>query len=90
MYLLMSRKIRVKVLYFAYVREVAGTSNEEFMLTEPAYIADIFSKVTAAHPRIAQLNEVIKIALNRKIILQRRTVLNDGDEVALIPPVTGG
>ena len=84
-----SNNLTINVLYFAQLRELAGARTEKFTLSNPANVADLFSKVTESHPEILQLCSVIQTSLNRKMA-KKNAVLSDGDEVAFMPPVTGG
>ena len=83
--------IRIKALYFAQVREAVGTASDEFTLPSGSTVTteDLFSKVAEMHPQLNQLSIVVQISVNRKIV-QTAIVLNDGDEVAFLPPIMGG
>ena len=82
---------KIITLYFAQIREAAETPSDEFILPPGSTMTteDIFSKVIEMHPQIRQLSDSIQISVNRKIV-QASMVLNDGDEVAFLPPVMGG
>jgi molybdopterin converting factor subunit 1 len=79
--------IRLKVLYFAYIREVAGVSRESISYTNNSTLGEFITKLGKIHPRLLELN--FQVAVNRTIA-GRRLHLKDGDEIAIIPPVTGG
>jgi molybdopterin converting factor subunit 1 len=81
--------IKVKVLYFANAKEVAGTREEEFILSAPASSDLLLRRILEIHPGIKNLRKTISISVNRKIISED-LLLNDKDEVALLPPVAGG
>lgn len=81
--------IKVKVLYFANVKEVAGTREEEFIISKPASSDLLLRKILEVHPGIKDLTNTITISVNCKVILED-ILLNDEDEVALLPPVAGG
>ncbi|MGC2385403.1 MAG: MoaD/ThiS family protein [Nitrososphaeraceae archaeon] len=81
--------IKVKVLYFANVKEIAGTREEEFILSNPASSDLLLRRILEIHPGIKDLRKTISISVNRKIICED-ILLNDKDEVALLPPVAGG
>jgi molybdopterin converting factor subunit 1 len=82
---------RITTLYFAQIREAAETASDEFVLPPDSTMTteDLFLKVIEMHPQIRQLSDSIQISVNRKIV-QANIVLNDGDEVAFLPPVMGG
>ena len=81
--------IRVKMIYFAQAREAAGTKGEEFSVDEKSNVGTAMSKAFEAHPKLRQLEKAIKVALNEEIT-QEDAPLQDGDRVALLPPVVGG
>jgi molybdopterin synthase sulfur carrier subunit len=81
--------IKVKVLYFANAKEVTGTREEEFILSNPASSDLLLRRILEIHPGIKNLRKTISISVNRKIISED-IPLNDKDEVALLPPVAGG
>jgi molybdopterin converting factor subunit 1 len=81
--------IKVKVLYFANVKEVAGTREEEFIISNQARSDLLLRRIQEVHPGIKDLLKSITISVNCKVILED-ILLKDEDEVALLPPVTGG
>ena len=82
-----SSTIRLKVLYFAYIKEVAGVSGESIFLTNNSTLGELITKIRTIHPRLLEFS--FKVAVN-KSVAGMRLHLKDGDEIALIPPVTGG
>jgi molybdopterin converting factor subunit 1 len=76
--------MRVSVRLFAALREQAGARERELDLPEGATVGDVW-------PQLALGDEPAGLlyALNREYVA-RSTLLRDGDEVALIPPVSGG
>jgi len=81
--------VNVEVLYFAVVRERAGRETETFALAAGATVADLLVLLAQRHPALAGLERRIQVAVNRQIV-PPTSALADGDEVALIPPVSGG
>jgi len=79
----------VKVLYFAQARDAAGTRREAIRLSNPGTVEALLSEATKQHPRLATMKHSIRIAVNSELV-EIGTRLQDGDEVALLPPVTGG
>ena len=69
---------------FARYRERLGFEALELALPEPATLAALL-----ADPRLAGLPADALFALNR-VFVGRDAKLKDGDEVALMPPVSGG
>lgn len=80
----------ITVRLFAILRERAGAESVELDLTQGATARDAIEAVGARHS-ISELLErlPIAVAVNREYA-ERERVLDEGDEVALIPPVSGG
>ncbi len=77
------------MLLFAGYREAAGRSRLELKLPKGATVGDMARAVTEMHPAIPCAPERIVAAVNGEYSGQDH-VLCEGDEVALIPPVSGG
>ena len=77
------------VLLFARLREIAGSDTVAVMLPAAATVADIRRALASAHPDLAGLLERCAVAVNHDFVDDAR-VLAPGDEVAVIPPVSGG
>jgi molybdopterin synthase catalytic subunit/molybdopterin converting factor small subunit len=76
--------VKITVRLFAGLRELAGTGRQELELPEPASVDDVLPALELG-PEPAGL----LYAVNRAYA-DRETELSEGDEVALIPPVSGG
>jgi molybdopterin synthase catalytic subunit len=74
----------VSVRLFAGLREQAGTRGREVDLPDGATVADVWAVLG-----LGEEPDGLLYALNREYV-ERTTVLSGGDEVALIPPVSGG
>jgi MoaE-MoaD fusion protein len=78
--------VRVNVRLFAGLRERAGYGSAEVDLPHGARVDDVWPVLAA---ELGERPEGLLIAVNRKYA-EDATPLHDGDEVALIPPVSGG
>jgi molybdopterin converting factor subunit 1 len=81
--------MKVHLCYFASVRERLGQREGELVLPDEATVRDLWSRLREVHPQLAELGGSISFAVNQEYV-EAAHVLNDGDEVALIPPVSGG
>ena len=77
------------VRFFALYRERAGTNTHRLELPEGATVADLTGEVRRLFPRLAPPEVQIVVAVNADYA-EAETVLQDGDDVCLIPPVSGG
>lgn len=82
------KKLSVKIKFFALGRELIGQSELEMDLPENANILTLIERLKNDYPRFARLNSYL-IAVNMEYS-GMDTQLKDGDEVAIIPPVSGG
>lgn len=81
--------MRVKVLFFGQLKDITTRSDDSLELQEGATLKDIFEHYAAQYPRLNALRSNIVIACNHHFA-EVSTVVADGDEVALLPPVSGG
>lgn len=82
--------MRVRILFFAGVRDVVGRSEESVELPrEVATVADFARFVARAHPALEERMASIRVARNERFA-EPGELLAEGDTLALIPPVAGG
>jgi len=81
--------MRVRVLYFGIVRERIGCSEEVVELDAGSTVADLAARLSARHGNLAAGVATLRLAVNLEYV-DSDTVLHDDDEVAVIPPVSGG
>ena len=79
----------IRVQYFAMMRELIGTSDDTITLPLNATARDAFARVVESTPRLAGLEKSIMLMVNQEYV-RGNHVLKDGDELAFIPPVSGG
>lgn len=80
--------MRVEVRLYAVCRERAGSDRITVSLAEPS-LAGLRAAIAAEHPALAPLLGVTRIAINREFAEENQRIA-EGDELALIPPVSGG
>lgn len=81
--------MRIRVLYFASLRQRLGFSEEAIDLPDEATVADLKAQVARSHPGIADSLQTAIASVNREFALPEER-LRSADEVALFPPVSGG
>lgn len=78
----------ITIRYFGPARDAAGTPFEKLDTVEGATVCDVAGLIAERHPRLGATAGV-RLAVNRSYAAPDR-VLADGDEIAVIPPVSGG
>lgn len=84
--------MNIRLLYFARLREVFGLGQENLELPSPATLADLLAALRGRGGVWAQElapGRAFRVAVNQDIAGPEAS-LNEGDEVAIFPPVTGG
>jgi molybdopterin synthase catalytic subunit len=81
--------MKLAILFFATLKERAGRERLELELAEAATVADLKAKLAAEVPALAPALPTALVSRNHEFAFAG-DVLQDGDEVALFPPVSGG
>ena len=81
--------MRVLVKLFGALREAVGEQELSVALPEAARVADLLALLARDHAGVDRFGERLATAVNLEVV-PRETLLRDGDEVALLPPVAGG
>jgi molybdopterin converting factor subunit 1 len=81
--------IEIQMRYFAFVREQLGKSKEVIELADGSTVAQVLELVLAASPRLLNAQSAMMVMVNQAY-QPRDHVLANRDEVAIIPPVSGG
>jgi sulfur-carrier protein len=81
--------IKIKVKLFAVYQEAFDTS--ELVLDTPGQttVSGVLDSLIEQQPQLEQWKKVTRFGVNLKFV-EPETILKDGDEVVLIPPVSGG
>jgi len=79
----------VKVLFFGLLKDVVGRSEDAAELPDGATMGTLFERYASQYPRLREMSDSIALARNHEFT-GLDVVLSDGDEVALMPPVSGG
>ncbi len=81
--------VRVKVAYFGVLRDLMGCSEQQVELPDSATAGQLFAHLQAKTPALERFAQSAAMAVNLEYVKDDR-VLRDGDEVAMLPPVSGG
>lgn len=80
--------MRIKLRYFASIRELVGAVEGEIELPEGSNVEGMLETVKRYHGRLRDMDRIL-VAVNGEYV-NPRTRLTDGDVAALFPPVSGG
>jgi MoaE-MoaD fusion protein len=81
--------MRVRVLFFGMLKDVAGKASDEVELAEGATVRALLAHYESRIPRLKESLPALALAVNQEYA-RTDTILRAGDEVALLPPVSGG
>ena len=81
--------MRARVLFFGMLKDIAGMSREDAEFPEGTDLHSVFAAYAARFPPFGDLSRSIVVARNQEFA-DPSTKLADGDEVAFLPPVSGG
>jgi sulfur-carrier protein len=84
-----STQIKVNIKLFAAFQEAFSKSEISLALPAHSPASVVYERLIAIHPALEQWRSVTRYAINLNFA-EENTLLQDGDEVALIPPVSGG
>jgi molybdopterin converting factor subunit 1 len=81
--------MRVRVLFFGQLKEITGVAQEDAELSDGARVEDLFERYGRRFPKLAEFRPSIAASVNQEYS-GFRAALATGDEVAFLPPVSGG
>lgn len=81
--------ITVRIKLFAVYQEAFKTSELDLVLSKQTRVQDVLTSLIEQKPYLAKWQEVTRFGVNLQFV-GADTVLQHGDEVVLIPPVSGG
>jgi MoaE-MoaD fusion protein len=81
--------MRVRVLFFGQLKDITGVAQEDADLSEGARVEDLFERYGRRFPELASFRASVAASVNQEYSTWRAP-LASGDEVAFLPPVSGG
>ncbi|MEZ4563916.1 MAG: molybdopterin converting factor subunit 1 [Thermomicrobiales bacterium] len=85
----MTETITVNLRYFAAMREALGRSSERVGVPSGTTAGDMLARLVTEQPKLERMRSIVLVMVNQAYA-PADTILRDGDEVAFIPPVSGG
>lgn len=81
--------MRIRIKYFSALRDATGKALEELEVREGFTIADLQEWLFSTYPKAAFFRDDVMFLVNGRVATETYA-LRDGDEVAIMPPVSGG
>ena len=79
----------INVLFFAHLQDIAGSRQQNISIHDSATVRDVAALLERQYPQFARLLDYGRVAVNAEFA-EADTPLREGDEVAFLPPVSGG
>ena len=86
---MMEENIKVKVKLFSIYQEAFATPELNLVLSEETKVGEVLANLIKQKPFLSKWKSVTRFGVNLEFVTED-TVLHDGDEIVLIPPVSGG
>jgi len=81
--------ITITLKLFAIYQETVGTPEQTMTLPAGTTAGEVRDRLIKSHPSLAQWKDLTRFGINLQFVDEDAT-LKDGDELVLIPPVSGG
>lgn len=81
--------ITITLKLFAVYQEALGLPEKQLELAAGSTVGDVFNRIVKDYPTLAQWKDLTRFGLNLQFV-DATAVLQNGDELVFIPPVSGG
>ena len=79
----------LKVRFYAICRDLSGRDEAEIELPGNKTVGSLWEELVRRFPDLSPIAPIVAVAVNN-CYAKADHILNDGDEISLIPPVSGG
>ena len=81
----------MKIKYFAWIKDITNLEEEEINLNEAKNLDELKTYIIEKYPDLKKhmIKELLRFAINQEYAVNN-TNLNEEDEIAIFPPVSGG
>lgn len=81
--------VRIRVLFFGMIRDIVGLREDSLEVAPGANLGSVFEQYAGKFPKLREMSSSTVLALNQQFSTPAAP-LAEGDEVAFLPPVSGG
>ena len=81
--------MKVRAEFYSQLKEIVGARALDISLPENATVNDLFEKLKESYPQLRDFEKSILFGIGVEFV-DRSYLLNDGDVIAIMPPVQGG
>ena len=81
--------MKVRAEFYSRVKEIVGASALELSLPKNATVNDLFEQLKETYPKLRDFETSMLFGVGVEFV-DRNHVLNEGDVIAIMPPVQGG
>jgi len=81
--------MNVRAEFYSRLKEIVGASALELFLPENATVNDLFEQLKESHPKLRDFERSVLFGIGVEFV-DRNHPLNEGDTIAIMPPVQGG
>ena len=81
----------MKIKYFAWIKDITSLEEEEINLNQAKNLDELKTYIIKKYPDLKKhmIKEILRFAINQEYAVNN-TNLNEEDEIAIFPPVSGG
>ncbi len=81
--------MRIKIKVFASIRDICGFSEKELLVSDSIKVNEVIDLFIKGNVELSDKKDILLIAVNEEYCRMDR-ILEDGDTLAIFPPVSGG
>lgn len=86
---MMSSTVSIRLKFFASAREIVGKKDLVIDIKRGSKAKDVLDRLMERYPDLKQLEDQLILAVNKQTGRADK-MIEDGDEIAVLPPVSGG